>query len=53
MSKLETVPFKTPLDPRTNLNFDTNRVPNIIFPDYEQTISYHRTSTNNTNFLLF
>ena len=32
MSKLETAPFKTLLDPRTNLNFDANRVSNIICP---------------------
>lgn len=53
MSKLETVPLKSPLDLRTNLNFDINHFSIITCLNYEQSMSYHCTSKNNTNFFLF
>ena len=53
MSKLETVLLKSPLDLRTNLNFDINHFSIITCLNYEQSMSYHCTSKNNTNFFLF
>ena len=40
MNKLETVPLKSPLDLRTNLNFDINHFSIITCLNYEQSMSY-------------